>query len=173
MQTPNWYAVYTLPNYEEKVKKKIKMLMVNNERYKDMFFQVEIPVEEKITRKRGQKRTKTQKLFPGYVFIKMIMNDSTYQVVRNISGVKGFVGTGTEPIPLTREEIKRMGIKDVTPFEGFDVGETVIITEGPFENFIGVIKDIDKEKEKIKVELQMFGRNIMIDFNLNQLKKLQ
>jgi len=173
MQTPNWYAVYTLPNYEEKVKERIKMLIVNNKNYKDTIFQVEIPVEEKITKEKGQKKIKTQKLFPGYVFIKIIMNDSTYRAIRNISGVKGFVGTGTEPIPLTREEIKRMGIKDVMPFVGFDVGETVIITEGPFENFIGVIKDIDKEREKIKVELQIFGRNIMIDFNLNQLKRLQ
>lgn len=173
MQKALWYAVQTVQNHEEKVKKKIQMLIENNEYYKNLILQAEVPVEEKIVVKNGDKKIKTQKLIPGYVFVKMVMTPETLHTIRTIAGVKNFVGSGTEPIPISSSEIKQLGIRDTAFAVPFVEGDTVIVSQGPFENFIGVVKSIDKEKGKIRVELQMFGRNITIDFDVDQIKKLE
>jgi transcriptional antiterminator NusG len=171
-QIPQWYVIQTLTNYEDKVKEKIEMIIKNNENYKGLILQAEVPTEQKIIKKGTQKKVINQKVFPGYVFVKMVMNSHTWYVIRNIRGVKGFVGAGKEPVPVSTNEIKAARIKDTTPVINFNTGENVIITEGPFENFIGIIKDIEQEKQKAKVELQIFGRNTLIEFNFTQLEKL-
>ncbi|MGH2331089.1 transcription termination/antitermination protein NusG [Thermoanaerobacter mathranii] len=172
MQKPSWYAIQTLQNYEEKVKEKIEMIVKNNNNYGNMVFQIEIPVEEKTIIKNGSRKVKKQKLIPGYVFIKMVMTPEIQQIIRRIHGVKNFVGTDGIPVPISSSEIKRLGIKD-TFMPLFKENETVIVTQGPFEKFIGAVKGVDQEKQKIKVELQIFGRNITIDFGIEQIEKLE
>jgi transcriptional antiterminator NusG len=172
MQKPLWYAIQTLQNYEEKVREKIEMLVKNNNNYQGVIFQIEVPAEEKTIIKNGSKKVKTQKLIPGYVFIKMVMTPEIQQAIRRIHGVKNFVGTDGIPVPISSSEIRRLGIKD-TFMPLFNENETVIVTQGPFEKFIGTVKGVDPEKQKVKVELQIFGRNITIDFRIEQIEKLE
>ena len=147
---PQWYVVHTYSGYENKVKTDLEKTIKNRE-LENFFFDIVVPMEEQIEIKDGKKKVNLKKVFPGYVLIKMIVTEESWYIVRNTRGVTGFVGSGTDPIPLTEEEIRNMGF-DITDVNiDFDVNESVRIMNGPLENFIGVVQEINKEKRKVKV----------------------
>lgn len=140
----------------------------------DVIHEVVVPTEEKVEIKNGKKKIKQKKIFPGYVIVKMIMNDESWYVVRNTRGVTGFVGPGSKPIPLNDEEVYKMGIEEKLPSIDIEVGETVKVISGPFENFMGMgeVKGINLEKQTLKVLISMFGRETPVELEFSQVEKL-
>ncbi len=129
-------------------------------------------MEEQIEIKDGKRKTNLKKVFPGYVLVKMIVTEESWYIVRNTRGVTGFVGSGTEPIALTQEEIRNMGFEEVPVKVDYDVGDTVKVMSGPFENFIGSVQGINKEKHKVKVLVSMFGRETPVELEFSQVQKV-
>ncbi|SHF82541.1 transcription antitermination protein nusG [Caldanaerobius fijiensis DSM 17918] len=166
-----WYVIHTYSGYENKVKTNLEKMVENRKLY-DKIFDIVVPVEESIEIKDGKKKVVQRKTFPGYVLIKMIMNDDTWYVVRNTRGVTGFVGPGSKPVPLSDAEVKALGIKDVFPAIDLKVNDSVKVISGPLENFIGIVQDIDTEKRKVKVLVSMFGRETPVELNFDQLEKV-
>ncbi|MEM3442705.1 MAG: transcription termination/antitermination protein NusG [Candidatus Bathyarchaeia archaeon] len=163
-----WYALFTYYNAEKRVKEQINNLAKNE--YRGRIIKAEVPVQ-KITVSRGGKiKEVEEKIFPGYVFVKAVMTPEVMAALRRINGVAHFVGGGNEPVPITPAEVKRARIQDDLS-EEFKVGDTVMIADGPFENFIGKIIKI--EGRKINISLSMFGRDVGIDFSPEQIKKIQ
>ncbi|GFN37021.1 transcription termination/antitermination protein NusG [Tepidimicrobium xylanilyticum] len=167
-----WYVVHTYSGYEKKVKANIEKLVENRGNIDDIF-EVAVPTEEYIDTKGGKKKLKERKLFPGYVLVKMIMNDVSWYLVRNTRGVTGFVGPGSKPVPLSDEEVKALGVQD-TSLPSIDLKEKDIIkvTTGPFENFMGTVESINLEKKKVKVFVSMFGRETLVELDFDQVEKI-
>ncbi len=146
----------------------------------DKIFRVLVPEDEETEIKNGKRKIAKKKVFPGYVLAEMVMTDDSWYVVRNTPGVTGFVGStgsGSKPIPLLPEEVdtilKRMGMKEEAPVEvDFDLKESVQVNEGPFANFTGTIEHIDTDKQKVKVHVNMFGRETPVELDFSQIKKL-
>ncbi|QXM07298.1 transcription termination/antitermination protein NusG [Crassaminicella indica] len=170
-EKPKWYVVHTYSGHENKVKANIEKL-VENRGMEDIISEIVVPTEEKIEVKNGKKKSKQKKIFPGYVLIKMIMNDESWYVVRNTRGVTGFVGPGSKPIPLSDEEVKKMGIEEPVAEIDVVVGDTVKVISGPFESFIGVVKGINLERQILKVLISMFGRETPVELDFAQVEKL-
>ena len=170
--TAKWYVVHTYSGYENKVKTSIER-MVEYRGMQDLILEVVIPTEERIEIKDGVKKVKTRKLFPGYVVIKMIVNNETWYLVRNTEGVTGFVGHGSDPIPLTKEEIVRMGIEKLKIDLDIEVGDTVRIIGGVFEGQLGIVEAINPEKQIIKTRISMFGRDTPAEIEFSQVSKLK
>ena len=169
---PKWYVIHTYSGYENKVKADLEK-KIKNQEMEEYFFDIVVPMEEQIEIKEGKTKTNLKKVFPGYVLIKMIVTEQTWYIVRNTRGVTGFVGSGTDPIPLTEEEIRNMGF-DITDVNiDFDVNESVRIMNGPLENFIGVVQEINKEKRKVKVMVSMFGRETPVELDFIQVQKVK
>ena len=169
---PQWYVVHTYSGYENKVKTDLEKTIKNRE-LENFFFDIVVPMEEQIEIKDGKKKVNLKKVFPGYVLIKMIVTEESWYIVRNTRGVTGFVGSGTDPIPLTEEEIRNMGF-DITDVNiDFDVNESVRIMNGPLENFIGVVQEINKEKRKVRVMVSMFGRETPVELDFIQVQKVK
>lgn len=169
----HWYVVHTYSGHENKVKANIEK-MVENRGMKDDIFEVAVPTEEYVETKPGKSKgkIKERKLFPGYVLIKMIINDESWYLVRNTRGVTGFVGPASKPVPLSKEEIKSLGVQEVVVANiDFKVKDTVKITSGPFENFVGKIESINMDKEKVKVYVSMFGRETLVELEFIQIEK--
>lgn len=166
-----WYVIHTYSGYENKVKTDLEK-MVKNRELEDYFFDIVVPMEEQIEIKDGKRKANLKKVFPGYVLIKMIVTDETWYIVRNTRGVTGFVGSGTNPIPLTEEEIRNMGFEDVPITVDYEVNESVRIMNGPLEGFIGVVQEINKEKGKVKVLVSMFGRETPVELEFSQVQKM-
>jgi len=170
-----WYVIHTYSGYENKVKanleKKIESMGMEEE-----IFQVLVPVEEEVEIKDGKKKVSKKKIFPGYVLIEMIMSDDSWYVIRNTPGVTGFVGSGSKPIPLQDYEVtyilKSMGIEEPKVRIPFEKGESVKIINGPFENFVAVIEELQLERNKVKVLVSMFGREILMELDFFQVEKL-
>ena len=166
-----WYVIHTYSGYENKVKTDLEK-MIKNRELEDYFFDVVVPMEEQIEIKDGKRKANLKKVFPGYVLIKMIVTDETWYIVRNTRGVTGFVGSGTNPIPLTEEEIRNMGFEEVPITVDYEVNESVKVTSGPLEGFIGVVQEINKEKGKVKVLVSMFGRETPVELEFSQVQKM-
>ncbi|WP_432667328.1 transcription termination/antitermination protein NusG [Wukongibacter baidiensis] len=166
-----WYVAHTYSGHEKKVKANIEKI-VENRGMEDVIHEVVVPTEEKVEIKNGKKKVKQKKIFPGYVIVKMIMNDESWYVVRNTRGVTGFVGPASKPVPLTDEEVQWMGIEDKLPSINVEVGETVKVTSGPFESFIGEVKGINNERQTLKVSISMFGRETPVELEFTQVEKL-
>ena len=170
--TAKWYVVHTYSGYENKVKTSIER-MVEYRGMQDLILEVVIPTEERIEIKDGVKKVKTRKLYPGYVVIKMIVNNETWYLVRNTEGVTGFVGHGSDPIPLTKEEIVRMGIEKLKIDLDIEVGDTVRIVGGVFEGQLGIVEAINPEKQIVKTRISMFGRDTPAEIEFSQVSKLK
>ena len=167
-----WYVVHTYSGHENKVKANIDKTIENRGMIDDIF-EVAVPTEEYVDIKGGKKQFKERKLFPGYVLVKMIVNDISWYIVRNTRGVTGFVGPGSKPIPLSDEEVKALGVQDSTmPSIDLKVKDTVKVTTGPFENFMGTVDSINLEKKKIKVYVSMFGRETLVELDFDQVEKV-
>ena len=168
---PRWYVVHTYSGYENKVKTDLEKTIKNRE-LEDFFFDIVVPMEEQIEIKDGKKKTNLKKVFPGYVLIKMIVTEESWYIVRNTRGVTGFVGSGTDPIPLTDEEIRNMGFEDVPVNVDYDVNDSVRVMNGPLEGFVGTVQEINKEKQKVKVLVSMFGRETPVELEFSQVQKI-
>ena len=169
---PRWYVVHTYSGYENKVKTDLEKTIKNRE-LEEYFFDIIVPMEEHIEIKDGKRKANLKKVFPGYVLIKMIVTEQTWYIVRNTRGVTGFVGSGTDPIPLTDEEIRNMGFEDVPVNVDYEVGEQVQVMNGPFEGFVGTVQEINTEKHKVKVLVSMFGRETPVELEFSQVQKVK
>ena len=170
-QGPRWYVVHTYSGHENKVKANIEKLVENREMH-DIIFEVIVPSEEYEETRNGKKKIKEKKMFPGYVIVKMIMTDESWYLVRNTRGVTGFVGPGSKPVPLSDEEVKALGVVEKLPAIDLEVGETVTVIDGPFENFIGTVDSINNEKRKIKAYVSMFGRETLVELDYEQIERV-
>ena len=168
---PYWYVVYTYSGYENKVMTNL-LKTVENNGLQDVIYDVKAPMEETIEVKNGKKKHVQRKLFPGYVMVKMLLTDESWYVVRNTRGVTGFVGPGSKPIPLSDMEVRSMGVEDVPVRLDVEVGENVMITSGPLESFIGIVNEINTERQKIKVTVSMFGRDTQVELDFVQVKRV-
>ncbi|MCR4709781.1 MAG: transcription termination/antitermination protein NusG [Clostridiales bacterium] len=166
-----WYVVHTYSGHENKVKVNIEK-MVENRNMQNLILEIAVPTEDVVEIKDGQRKIKTKKMFPGYVIIKMIVTNESWYLVRNTQGVTGFVGHGSEPIPLTDEEVARMGIEKVFIELDVEVGDTVRVISGPFESFMGTVEDINREKQVLTVKVSMFGRDTPVELEFAQVEKV-
>jgi transcription termination/antitermination protein NusG len=166
-----WYVVHTYSGYENKVKANLEKT-VEKRGLQDIILEIKIPEEETIEIKNGKRKHIYRKIYPGYVMVKMVLTDESWYVVRNTRGVTGFVGPGSRPIPLTDEEVRMMGVERVPITIDIDLGQTVIINSGPLENFTGVVDEINREKQKVKVTVSMFGRDTSVELDFVQVKKV-
>ena len=171
---PRWYVVHTYSGYENKVKTDLEKTIKNRE-LEEYFFDIIVPMEEQIEIKDGKKKTNLKKVFPGYVLIKMIVTEETWYIVRNTRGVTGFVGSGTDPIPLTDEEIRSIGFEDINSINvDYEVNDQVQIMNGAFENFTGTVQEINKEKNKVKGSIPTLLNQLMnVIPNDVQIKSIQ
>ena len=169
--TAKWYVVHTYSGYENKVKSNIDK-MVEYRGMQDLILEVAIPTEDVVEIRDGKKKIKTKKLYPGYVIIKMIVNNETWYLVRNTEGVTGFVGHGSDPIPLTKEEVVRMGVEKMHIDLDVEVGDTIKIIGGPFEGQMGIVEDVNPEKQIVKAKVSMFGRDTPVELEFSQVGKM-
>ena len=169
-----WYVVHTYSGYENKVKinleQRVKSMGMENQ-----IFQVLIPTEKVLEVKSGRRKYVQKKVFPGYVVIEMILDNDSWQVVRNTPGVTRFVGSGGKPVPLKEREIenilKQMGKGEKVPKLDIEVGENIRIVVGPFTGYTGKVKEIDYEKSKLKAFLSIFGREASVELGFNDIEK--
>lgn len=175
----NWYVVHTYSGYENKVKENLEK-RVETMGMQDKIFRVIIPEEEETDFKDGKKRVLMKKTFPGYVLVEIIMTDDSWYVVRNTPGVTGFIGSsggGAKPTPLLDEEVdfimKQMGVKEGRLELDIEIGEMVQVLEGPFADFQGKVEEIDTDKGKVKVAVDMFGRETKMELDFSQIQKTE
>lgn len=170
-----WYVIHTYSGYENKVKANLEK-RVASMNMQDKIFRVLVPMEDEIEIKNGKRRISKRKIFPGYVLVEMFLTDDSWYVVRNTPGVTGFVGSGNKPIPLQQSEInaimRQMGLEEAHTKIDLDLGESVRVIAGPFENFIGTVEEIYPEKSKLKVLVSMFGRETPVELDFTQVEKL-
>ena len=166
-----WYVAHTYSGYENKVKEDLEKT-VENRGLQDMILEISYPTEEVVEMKDGKRKVVTRKMLPGYVMIKMIMNDKTWYVVRNTRGVTGFVGPGSNPVPLTDEEVTKLGVEYIPIELDLSVGESVRVVSGPLENFIGTVEALDPERQKVKLTVSIFNRDTPVELDYIQVQKL-
>ena len=166
-----WYVVHTYSGYENKVKANLEKT-IENRNLETLILDVQVPMEEVVEEKDGKRKISLKKKFPGYVLVKMLMTDESWYVVRNTRGVTGFVGPGSKPVPLTDEEVYSMGIVETVQQIDLEVGESVKIVSGPIKDFAAVVQEINTEKRKIKVLVNMFGRDTLAELDFNQVDKM-
>lgn len=174
----NWYVVHTYSGYENRVKANLEK-RVETMGMQDKIFRVIVPEHEETEMKDGKKKTMMRKVFPGYVLVELIMTDDSWYVVRNTPGVTGFIGSsggGAKPTPLLPEEadrlLQQMGMTEKIVEIDITVGESVEVLEGPFAHFQGRVEEIDAEKGKLKVSVDMFGRETIMELDFEQIQKL-
>lgn len=169
-----WYAVHTYSGYEKKVEGNLKK-RIETMNMEDYIFQCIVPIEKVIEDKNGKSKQVERKIFPGYVLVEMILTDESWYVVRNTTGVTGFVGSGNKPVPLQDYEVesllRQMGEDLPTRVFDMEIGDNVNILEGSFADMVGKISEIDREKERVVVLIDLFGRETSIDMSFTQVKK--
>ena len=169
--TAKWYVVFTYSGYENTVKATIEKV-IENRQLQDQIQAIAIPMET-VTEinESGVSKTYERKLYPSYVFVKMVYSDDTWHVIRNIRGVSGFVGpSGSDPIPLSEEEVYEMGVEKREIVVNYEVGDTVRILDGPLSSFTGTVESIEVENNAVNVVVSMFGRETSVEFELDQVE---
>ena len=171
----NWYVLHTYSGYEDTVARNLRQ-RIESFGMEDKIFNVLVPTEKKIKIKNGKRRIVEEKIYQGYVLVEMIVTDDSWYVVRNTPRVTGFVGSGTTPIPISKEEVteimKRMGEEEPKHTIDVSLNDPVRITDGPFKDFEGKVSDIDEGKGKIKVIVNMFGRETPVELDFLQVKRI-
>ena len=162
-----WYVVHTYSGYENKVASNLEKT-VENRQMQDLIQEVRVPTELVTEIKDNKRREVERKIFPGYVLVKMVLTDESWYIVRNIRGCTGFVGPSSKPIPLTDEEIAKLGVVKKEVEVSYEVGDSVNITGGPLEGFIGTVEEVDLEKNRVRVMVSMFGRETPVELELDQ-----
>lgn len=166
-----WYIVHTYSGHENKVKANIEKL-VENRGMQDLVLQIIVPTETVVEHKGETSKARERKVFPGYVIVKMIVTNESWYLVRNTQGVTGFVGQGSEPIPLTEEEVRRMGIEKTSIVLDIAEGDTVKVIAGPFKGFTARVDEANEEKQTLKAKVDMFGRMTSVELEYDQVDKL-
>lgn len=169
---PRWYVAHTYTGYENKVMANLEKI-IENRSLQHLIFDIKVPVETVVEIVNGQEKQIENKIFPGYVFVKMVMTDESWHVVRNISGVTGFVGPGSKPVPLSDEEVVTMGVENRVYELKYSIGDTVRIVSGTLTGFVGVVKEISQDKKKIKVLASMFGRETPVELDSDSVELLE
>ncbi len=173
--TRQWYAIHTYSGYEDKVADSIRQ-RINAVDMADKIFDVLVPKEKQIEIKNGQRKVADRKIFQGYALVEMKLTEETWYIVRNTPGVTGFVGSGTEPTPVSDAEIKkikkRMGVEEPKHHIDLSEGEVISIIDGPFKGFDGTVSEIDEIKGKVKVMVSMFGRDTPVELDALQVNKV-
>lgn len=171
-----WYVIHTYSGYENKVRDDI-LRRIESMKMRDKIFQVLVPTEEELEFKDGKKKTVQRRVYPGYVFVEMILTDDSWYVVRNTRGVTGFVSPGSKPVPLPEDEVKR--IKQIMGMEAptrvklhLEVGQTIRVVHGPFQDFHGVVDEVTPDREKVRVLISIFGRETPVELDFGQVEKL-
>ncbi len=173
MSEARWYVVHTYSGYENKVASTL-MTTVENRGLQDMIQDVKVPTEIVAEIKDdGSTKEVERKLFPGYVFVKMVYTDETWYVVRNIRGCTGFVGPSSKPVPLSESEVYRMGVETRVVEVSYKVGDQVRIIDGPLEDFVGIVDELDTDKNYVRVTISMFGRETPVELELNQAELIE
>lgn len=167
-----WYVLHTYSGYENAVATTIEK-SAENRKMLDLIHEINIPMETVTEITDSQTKTVERKVFPGYVLIKMILTDESWHLVRNVRGVTGFVGSANKPIPLTEDEIIALGVEKREVKVGFEVGNTVKVTDGPLEGFSGVVDEIEIDKAKVRVIVSMFGRETPVDLDFDQIEVIE
>ncbi|MCX6723721.1 MAG: transcription termination/antitermination protein NusG [Candidatus Staskawiczbacteria bacterium] len=175
-QEKNWYVIHTYSGYEDAVAKNLKQ-RIESLGMEDKIFNVIVPKEKKIKIKNGKRKAYEEKIYPGYVLVQMLVTDESWYVVRNTPRVTGFLGAGTTPIPVSAPDMadlmKRMEVSEPEFTIDFEIGATVKVVDGPFKGFEGKVSEIDKERGKIKVLVNMFGRDTPVELDSLQIKKVE
>ncbi|MCI9611940.1 MAG: transcription termination/antitermination factor NusG [Eubacterium sp.] len=171
MAETNWYVVHTYSGYENKVKANIDKT-IENRHLEDQILEVRVPMQEVVELKNGAKKQVQKKMFPGYVLINMEMNDDTWYVVRNTRGVTGFVGPGSKPVPLTEAEMRPLGIKSEEVVVDFEEGDTVTVIGGVWKDTVGVIQNMNHNKQIVTINVDLFGRETPVEISFAEIKKL-
>ena len=166
-----WYVVHTYSGYENKVATNLETI-VENRKLQDWIQEIHVPTETVVEIKDNKKHEVERKIFPGYVLVKMVMTDDSWYVVRNTRGCTGFVGPNGKPIPLSDEEGAALGVEKREIEVNYTVGDTVRITDGPLENFSGIVDEVDLDKNKVRVTISMFGRETPVELELDQAERL-
>ncbi len=171
----HWYVVHSYSGYENKVKRNLDQ-RIETMGMQDRIFRVVVPTEEEVEIRDGQRKTSRKRVFPGYILVQMIIDEESWYVVRNTPGVTGFVGSGTEPTPLTPEEVEnilsRMEAEQPRIKVSFRIGETVRITEGPFAEFMAVVDEIYADRGKVRVLVSFFGRETPVEMDFLQVERI-
>lgn len=175
MEEKQWYVIHTYAGYENKVKANLEK-RIESMNMQDKIFRIIVPVEDEVQIKGGKKKITHRKIYPGYVLVEMVITDDSWHMVRSTPGVTGFVGSGSRPVPLqpheVRQILRQMGVEEPRPRIQFAIGESVRITSGPFENFIGTVEEIHYDKGKLRVLVSMFGRETPLELDFGQVDKL-
>ncbi len=169
---PEWYVVHTYSGYENKVKANIEKI-AENRGMQDQVIEVRVPMQDAVEIKNGKRKEVQRKVFPGYVLIKMIMNDDTWYIVRNTRGVTSFVGPGSKPVPLTENEIFRLGIESVSESFEYEVGDLVRITDGLFDGTVAKIEETNPSRRSVTVKISAFGRETPTEFQIGQVERFE
>lgn len=173
--TKNWYVIHTYSGYEDRVAENLRQ-RIESLGMADKIFDVIVPKENQIEIKNGKRRIVERRIFPGYVLVEMHVTEDSWFIVRNTPNVTGFVGSGTTPTPIDESEVrqiqKRMGVEEPKYQIDLSVGESINIIDGPFKGFDGQINEVDENKGKIKVLVNMFGRETPVELDSLQVKKL-
>ena len=158
-----WYVVHTYSGYESNVAKNLEKI-IENRKLEDLIIAIKVPTETVVeTNDKGVVKEKERKIFPGYILVKMVMTNDTWFIVRNTRGVTGFVGATTVPIPLTEEEVEKLGVEQVVYFDQFKKGDNVKIIKGDYANRTGVVEEVFKDIKRLKVTVSMFGKDTLMD----------
>ncbi|MHB8348032.1 MAG: transcription termination/antitermination protein NusG [Acidiferrobacterales bacterium] len=175
--TMRWYVVHTFSGFEKQVQRSLKE-HIKRAAMDEQFGEILVPTEEIVEMKSGEKRTSERKFFPGYVLVKMEMNDDTWHLVKNVPKVSGFIGgSGTKPTPITDKEAQSIlqqvqeGVEKPRPKFSFAPGELVRIVDGPFMDFNGTVEDVNFEKNKLRVTVSIFGRLTPVELDFSQVEK--
>ena len=174
MSEANWYVVHTYSGYENKVKADLEKT-IENRNLQDQIQEVSVPMLAVTELKNGLEKQADKKMFPGYVLVRMVMNQDTWYVVRNTRGVTGFVGPGSEPTPLSEEEMLNMGFAEQSEPEmliDFEVGDMITVISGAWKDTVSAIKSINEAKKTIIINTEMFGRETPVELNFNEVKKM-
>ena len=171
MEEARWYVVHTYSGYENKVKANIEK-SIQNLHLEDQILSVEVPLEDVVEVRNGQKKVVSRKMFPGYVLLHMVMNDETWYVVRNTRGLTGFVGPESKPVPLTEAEMANLGIREPELEIDFEVGDEVQVISGVWKETVGQIMSINMSKETVTIGVDMFGRETAVEISFLDIKKM-
>lgn len=171
-----WYIVHAYSNFEKKVAEAIRE-QAKTQGLEDSFSEILVPTEDVVEIRRGRKVNAERKFFPGYVLVKMDLSDEAYHLIKNTPKVTGFLGSGSKPMPVSEKEVARIigaieeGVERPKPTIHFDIGETVRVTDGPFQSFSGVVEQVDEERARLRVTVSIFGRATPVELEYGQVEK--
>ena len=169
MAEAKWYVIHTYAGYENKVASNLEKL-VEIRKMHDLIHEIKVPTETGVEIKDNKKKEVERKIFPGYVMVKMIVTDDSWYVVRNVHGCTGFVGPASKPVPLTDDEVRRLGVETKTVEVSYNVGDSIKIVDGPLTGFTGIVDEIDLTNNQVKITISMFGRETPVELELDQVE---